>query len=234
METKKSQLSQQEKKALAKKIMVRFSLMPIVLGLLILLPAGTFNFWQFYLYLVVVVVPMTVVLFYFLRNDPKFLERRMRTKEKERSQKIIQLVFSLLFFAGYVTAGFDKRFGWSDVPLSMVLLSDLLIFLGYTMVFFVFKQNSYASRIVEVENNQEVISTGLYGYIRHPMYTGIIIMFIPTTIALGSWWGLIPIASIPVALILRILNEEQVLGKELPGYTDYCRKTRYRLIPFVW
>jgi protein-S-isoprenylcysteine O-methyltransferase Ste14 len=234
METKKSQLSQQEKKSLARKIMVRFSLMPIVLGLLILLPAGTFNFWQFYLYLVVIVVPMTVVLFYFLRFDPKFIERRLRTKEKEKAQKIIQLVFSLLFFAGYVVAGFDKRFGWSDVPLSVVLLSDLLIFLGYTMVFFVFRQNSYASRIVEVENNQEVISTGLYGYIRHPMYTGIIIMFIPTTIALGSWWGLIPMATIPVALVLRILNEEEVLGKELPGYKDYCKQTRYRLIPFVW
>jgi len=234
METKKSELSLKEKKSLAKKIMVRFSLMPIVLGLLILLPAGTFNFWQFYLYLVVIVVPMTVVLIYFLRNDPKFIERRLRTKEKEKPQKIIQLVFSLFFFAGYVVAGFDKRFGWSDVPLSLVLLSDLLIFLGYTMVFFVFKQNSYASRIVEVEKNQEVIATGLYGYIRHPMYTGIIIMFIPTTIALGSWWGLIPVATIPVALVLRILNEEEVLGKELPGYTDYCRKTRYRLIPFVW
>ena len=234
METKKSELSLKEKKSLAKKIMVRFSLMPIVLGLLILLPAGTFNFWQFYLYLVVIVVPMTVVLIYFLRNDPKFIERRLRTKEKEKPQKIIQLVFSLFFFAGYVVAGFDKRFGWSDVPPSLVLLSDLLIFLGYTMVFFVFKQNSYASRIVEVEKNQEVISTGLYGFIRHPMYTGIIIMFIPTTIALGSWWGLIPVATIPVALVLRILNEEEVLGKELPGYKDYCRKIRYRLIPFVW
>jgi protein-S-isoprenylcysteine O-methyltransferase Ste14 len=234
METKKSEIGQQEKKSLVKKIMKRFSLMPVVLGLLILLPAGTFHFWQFYLYLVVIVVPMTVVLLYFLRNDPKFLERRLRTKEKEKSQKHIQLVFSFFFFAGFVVAGFDKRFGWSDVPLSVVLLSDLLIFLGYVMVFFVFRQNSYASRIVEVEINQEVIATGLYGYIRHPMYTGIIITFLPTTIALGSWWGLIPMATIPVALVLRILNEEEVLGKELPGYKDYCQKTRYRLIPFVW
>jgi protein-S-isoprenylcysteine O-methyltransferase Ste14 len=234
METKKSALSQQEKNVLVKKIMIRFSFLPLSIGLLILLPAGTLDFWQVYLYLVVIVIPMTFVLIYFLRNDPKFLERRTRTNEKEKPQKIIQLVFSLLFFSGYVIAGFDKRFGWSTVPVSMVILADMFVFLGYTMVFFVFKQNSYASRIVEVEKNQEVVTTGLYGYIRHPMYTAIIIMFLPTTIALGSWWGLIPLATIPVAMVLRLLNEEKVLGRELPGYKEYCRETRYRLIPYIW
>jgi protein-S-isoprenylcysteine O-methyltransferase Ste14 len=158
----------------------------------------------------------------------------MRIKEREKQQKIIQLIFSLFFFSGYVISGFDKRFGWSNIPTNIVIIADIFVLLGYIMVFFVFKQNSYASRIVEVEKNQRVISTGLYNYVRHPMYTGIIVMFIPTSIALGSYWGLISMVTIPVALILRLLNEEKVLCKELAGYKDYCQKTKYRLIPFIW
>jgi protein-S-isoprenylcysteine O-methyltransferase Ste14 len=234
MANKKSELTQQERKSLIKKIIVRFSLLPIFIGMLILVPAGTLNYWQVYLYLAVIVIPMMFVLLFFLRNDPKFVERRIRTKEKEKQQKIIQLTFSLFFFSSYVISGFDKRFGWSNIPANIVILSDIFVLLGYIMVFFVFKQNSYASRIVEVEKKQEVVSTGLYGYVRHPMYTGIIIMFIPTSIALGSYWGLISMATIPLALILRLFNEEKVLCKELPGYKEYCLKTKYRLIPFIW
>jgi protein-S-isoprenylcysteine O-methyltransferase Ste14 len=102
------------------------------------------------------------------------------------------------------------------------------------LIFIVFKQNSYASRIVEVEKNQKVISTGLYGIVRHPMYIGVLIMYIPTPVALGSYWGIIPMLTIPIALVLRILNEEKVLSKELPGYIEYCQKTKYRLLPFIW
>lgn len=234
MDNKESELTRQEITSLSKKISIRFTLLLLCIGLLILLPAGTFNYWQVYLYLVVIVIPMTLVLLYFYRNNPKFLERRIRTKEREKQQKIIQLIFSLFFFSGYVISGFDRRFGWSAVPTHTVIVADIFVLLGYSIVFFVFKQNSYASRIVEVEKNQKVISTGLYSYVRHPMYTGIIIMFIPTPIALGSYWGLISMATIPVALILRLLNEEKVLCKELPGYKDYCQKTKYRLIPFLW
>jgi protein-S-isoprenylcysteine O-methyltransferase Ste14 len=234
MENKKSELTHQEMKSLMKKIILRFSILPIFIGLLIIIPAGTFNYWQVYLYLAVIVIPMMLVLLYFFRIDPKFVERRIRTNEKEKQQKIIQLIFSLFFFSGYVISGFDKRFGWSNIPPNIVILADIFVLIGYIMVFFVFKQNSYASRIVEVEKNQEVISTGLYSYVRHPMYTGIIIMYIPTSIALGSYWGLISMATIPIAMVLRLLNEEKVLSKELPGYKDYCQKTKYRLIPFVW
>ena len=227
-------LTQQEIKSLIRKIITRFSLFPLVLGLLTLLPAGTFQYWQVYLYITVLVVPMIFVLFYFLKNDPRFLERRTRTKEKEQQQKIIQYIFSFFFFISFIVCGLDKRFGWSDIRLSMVIFADVFVLLGYLLVFFVFKQNSYASRVVEVEQNQKVISTGLYGYVRHPMYVGILIMYIPTPIALGSYWGLIPVATIPLALVLRILNEEKVLCKELPGYKEYCHKTKYRLIPFLW
>lgn len=234
MNERKSELTQQEMKSLIKKIIIRFSLLPLLIGLLILIPAGTYNYWQVYLYLAVIIIPMMLVLLFFIKNDPRFLERRTRTKEKEKQQKIIQFVFSFFFFSGYIISGLDKRFGWSDIPTNIVVLADIFVLLGYILVFFVFKQNSYASRIVEVEKNQQVISTGLYAYVRHPMYIGIIIMFIPTTIALGSYWGVIPMLTIPLAMVLRILNEEKVLRNELTGYKEYCQKTRYRLIPFIW
>lgn len=234
MNEKVNELTQQELKSLIRKIITRFSLFPILLGLMILLPAGTYNFWQVYLYIAILVIPMMFVLRYFLKYNPRFLERRTRTKEKEKQQKIIQIVFSFFFFSGFIVCGFDKRFGWSDIPISIVLLADTFVLLGYLLVFFVFKQNSYASRIVEVEQNQKVVSTGLYSYVRHPMYIGILIMYIPTPVALGSYWGLIPMITIPLALVLRILNEEKVLCKELPGYIEYCQSTRYRLIPFIW
>jgi protein-S-isoprenylcysteine O-methyltransferase Ste14 len=234
MTDKKSELTQQEMKSLIKKILKRFSLVPIVLGLLILVPAGTFNFWQVYVYICILVIPMIFVLFYFLKNDPLFLERRTRTKEKEKVQKIIQIVFSLIFLSGFVIPGLDKRFGWSDIPIYIVLITDIIILLGYLLIFFVFRQNSYASRVVEVDKNQKVITTGLYSIVRHPMYIGFLIMYIPTPVALGSYWGLIPMATIPLAIVFRILNEEKVLSKDLPGYKEYCQKTRYRLIPLIW
>jgi protein-S-isoprenylcysteine O-methyltransferase Ste14 len=234
MKNKESELTPQEKKTLMTKIILRFSFFIILMGLLILLPAGTFNYWQVYLYLAVIVFPMMFVLSFFLKNDPRFIERRIRTKEKEKQQKFIQITFSFFFFSGYIVSGLDKRFGWSDIPSDIVILADIVILLGYLMVYFVFKQNRYASRVVEVEQDQKVVSTGLYALVRHPMYLGVLIMYIPTPIALGSYWGLIPIATIPLALVLRILNEEKVLHKELPGYNEYCQRTRYRLIPFIW
>lgn len=234
MNNKKSELTQKEVKSLLKKIIIRFLFFPLILGLFVLIPAGTFDFWQFYLYIVLLAIPMLFVLFYFLNNDPKFLERRIKTNEKEKQQKIIQITFTLFFFLGYIICGFDKRYGWSNIPIEIVIIADILIFIGYLFVFFVFKQNSYASRVVEVEQSQKVISNGLYKYVRHPMYIGIIIMFLSTPLALGSFWGLIPMATIPFALILRILNEEKVLSKELPGYIEYCQKTKYRLIPYIW
>jgi len=231
---KKSEVTKDELKKLMVKIAIRFSFLPIFLGLLVLLPAGTFDFWQLYIYFSILVVPMTFVIFYFLRNDPQFLERRMRAKEKEKPQRIIQVIFSFIFFSGYIIAGFDKRFGWSELPMYIVLAADGIIFLGYLIIIFVFKQNSYASRIVEVEENQTVISSGLYGIVRHPMYVGVMLMFIPAPVALNSFWCLITMATIPLALIFSILNEEEVLCNSLPDYKEYCQKTKYRLIPFVW
>lgn len=229
-----SEFSKAEMRSLIRKIIIRFSLFPIIFGLIILISAGTFNYWQAYLYLSILMVPMAFVVVYFLKNDPKFLERRTRAKEKEKEQLVIQIVFSLIFLSGFILPGLDKRFGWSDVSSVIVIIADAVIFLGYILVFSVFRQNSYASRIVEVEKDQKIITTGLYSIVRHPMYIGVIVMYVPTPLALGLYWGLIPMATIPLALMFRILNEEKVLRKDLPGYTEYCQKTRYRLIPFIW
>ena len=231
---KKSELTQQEMKSLIKKIIIRFSFLPVFLGLLILLPAGTFNYWQVYIYFAILIVPMLFVLFYFLRRDPKFLERRMKAKEKEKQQILISIFSSFIFLAGLIITGLDQRFTWSDVPLYLIISADVIILMGYLIIFFVFKQNSFASRIIEVNENQKIITTGLYAIVRHPMYIGVLIMFIPTPIALGSYWGLIPFALLLVSLVLRILNEEKVLSDNLKGYKEYCQKTRYRLIPFIW
>jgi protein-S-isoprenylcysteine O-methyltransferase Ste14 len=177
---------------------------------------------------------MIIVLIYFLRVDPRFLERRTKAKEKEKQQKLIAILSTLIFLAGFIIPGLDHRFTWSQVPAYLSISADLVILLGYLIIFIVFRQNSYASRIIEVDEEQKVISTGLYGIVRHPMYVGVLIMYIPTPIALGSYWGLIPFALLPLSLALRIMNEEKVLSASLKGYKEYCQKTKYRLIPFLW
>jgi len=230
----KSEITPQERKSLIRKILIRFSFLPIVFGLLILLPAGTFYYWQVYVYFGVLVVPMIFVLFYFLKNDPKFLERRTRGKESEKQQVISQILSTLIFLAGFIIPGLDHRFSWSNVPANTSIVADVIVLLGYLIIFFVFRQNSYASRIIEVDEEQKVISTGLYALVRHPMYVGVLIMYIPTSLALGSYWGLIPFALLPFSLAIRILNEEKVLSENLEGYKAYCQKTRYRLIPYIW
>ncbi len=233
METK-SEMSGKEKSALIRKMIIRFSLVPVFIGVCSLLPAGTFDYWQVYLYFSVVVIPMIFVLFYFLKRDPRFLERRTRGTEKVREQKLIQIINLPVFMAAFIIPGLDRRYGWSAVPVEVILITDAVILGGYLIIFLVFRENSYASRIVEVDQTQKVITTGLYSIVRHPMYLGVLIMYLPTPLALGSYYGLIPMAFLPVALVLRILNEEKVLRENLNGYVEYCEKTRYRLIPFIW
>ncbi len=231
---RKSEITGDKMKNLVTKIVIRFSLLIVFIGSITILSAGTFDYWQAYVYFALLVVPMLFVLFYFLNNDPQFLERRIRTKEKEKTQRVIQITFTSFFLSAFIISGFDRRYGWSDIPPYIILLADIVGILGYLVVFLVFKQNSYASRVVEVDDSQKVISTGLYGIVRHPMYVGVIIMWIPIPLALGSYWGLLPMTTIPLALVLRILNEESVLIRELPGYKEYCQKTKFRLIPFIW
>ncbi|OFY67461.1 MAG: hypothetical protein A2V64_00675 [Bacteroidetes bacterium RBG_13_43_22] len=233
METK-SEMTNQERSVLIRKMIIRFSFVPLFIGICTLLPAGTFNYWQVYLYFSVLVIPMIFVLFYFLKRDPKFLERRTKGTEKVKEQKLIQLLNLPVFMAAFIIPGLDRRFGWSHIPPEVIIATNAVILGGYLLVFMVFRENSYASRIVEIDKEHKVITTGLYSVVRHPMYLGVLIMYLPTPLALGSYWGLIPMALLPVTLILRIVNEEKVLKENLEGYDEYCLKTKYRLVPYLW
>lgn len=206
----------------------------IVIMLFFFLPAGAWNYWQGWLYIGILIIPMFFVLVYLLRNDPELLERRMRLREQRSEQKLIVKVSLIFFLLAYILPGFDIRFGWSKAPVWVCLLADVLVLFGYWIVFRVFQVNSYASRVIEINSGQKVIDTDIYAIVRHPMYFGAILMYALSPLALGSYWAMIPGFMIVPVLVARILDEEAALEKDLPGYTEYKQKTKYRLIPFVW
>jgi protein-S-isoprenylcysteine O-methyltransferase Ste14 len=226
-----NQLSQNELKKMAgARLLVGIAL----LSAMLFLPAGTFAYWEAWGYLAVLFIPISLVLNYFLKNDPDLLERRMRMKEKEKRQKLIVKISYLYFLLTFLLPGFDKRFGWSNVPVILVVIADILVLFGYGMFFLVLRENRYASRIIEVEKEQKVISSGPYAIVRHPMYLGILIMYAFSPLALGSYWAIIPAIMIIPILVARIWDEERILMKELDGYQRYMEKTKYRLIPGIW
>ncbi len=213
--------------------------MLVILGVffvsaMLFLPAGSLKFWNAYGFMAVVFIPVIFVMAYFLKHDPELLVRRIKFKEKESMQKTIIKLASLIFFVGFLVPGFDFRFGWSSVPFWLVVASDIVILLGYLLIFLVFKVNSYASRIIVVEKNQKVITRGPYAIVRHPMYVGVVLMYLSIPTALGSFWALVFFAPLVPIIVFRILNEEKVLLRELKGYAKYTRKVKYRLIPGIW
>ncbi len=203
---------------MSESLLVRLSLVPLFIIVFTIPPSGTFNYWEVYLYFSILVIRMLFVFVYFMKRDPRFLERRSKGTEKVKEQKIIQLINLPVFIAAFIIPGLDKRFGWSEIPAEIIITTDAVILAGYIIIFLVFRENSYASGIVEIDTGQKVISTGPYSIVRHPMYIGVLIMYLPTPVALGSYWGLIPMALLPVAMLLRILNEEKVLRENLVGY----------------
>ncbi len=212
----------------------RLFVMITLLLAMFFLPAGTFAYWEAWVYLAILLIPMFLVLIYLLRNDPELLERRLRMREKEAEQKRIMKISYIYFILAFLLPGFDKRFGWSDVPVVVVIVADVLVLLGYGVFVLVLRENRYASRIIEVAQDQQVISTGPYAIVRHPMYVGAMLMYTLTPLALGSYWSMIPALILIPILLARIRNEESVLIRELKGYQEYMQKVKYRLIPGIW
>jgi len=212
----------------------RFGGAALVLGAVFFLSAGTIRYWQAWLYLAVTFIPMALVAHNLIRTDPALVERRLTAKEERAAQSTVQRLGAVIWVATFLIPGLDQRFGWSLVPWLVVVLSDLLVLSGYLFLVRVLKENSYASRVVEVQEGQTVITTGPYALVRHPMYLGTFVMLVFSPLALGSYWALIPAALTPVFLVLRIRDEENMLLQELPGYREYTTRTRYRLIPGVW
>jgi protein-S-isoprenylcysteine O-methyltransferase Ste14 len=220
--------------ALTRLVLIRYFEALVALAAMFFLTAGTFAYWEAWLYLAILFIPMAFVMAYLLRNDPELLERRMRFREREKTQRRLIGFSWLWFLLAFLLPGLDQRFGWSDVPLGVVFAAAGLVLVGYGMVFWVFRENRYASRVVEVAQGQQVIDTGPYAIVRHPMYIGSIVLYIFSPLALGSWWAMIPALPIIPILVVRLLDEEKVLVKELPGYDIYRQKVRYRLLPGVW
>jgi protein-S-isoprenylcysteine O-methyltransferase Ste14 len=205
-----------------------------IFAIVIILPAWKWDYWQGWLYLLILYIPMFFVLYYLLKNDPALLQRRMRMREKESVQRRIIVLSLVYFLVAFTIPGLDVRFGWSNVPAWVSLVADTLVLTGYMTFVWVLLTNSYLSRVVEVEAGQKVVTTGPYAIVRHPMYAGISLMYIATPVALGSFWALIPAVFIVPLLVVRLRNEEQVLLRDLAGYAEYKQKVKYRLLPGVW
>ena len=214
--------------------LTKFLLGVLLLGALLFLPAWTVRYFGAWLFLGVLFIPMLIMGIVMLARARDLLAKRLDAKEKQAAQKGVQSLAGLVFVGGFVLAGLDFRFGWSDVPLPVVIAASVIFLVGYGLYAEVMRENAYLSRTVKVEEGQTVISTGLYGIIRHPMYTASILMFLSIPLVMGSWYALIPFALYPALMVIRVLDEEKLLTAELEGYTEYKTKVKYRLIPFVW
>jgi protein-S-isoprenylcysteine O-methyltransferase Ste14 len=209
----------------------------IVMALSLFLLAGTLNYWQAWTFLAVFFGSVFAITLYLMKRDPKLLERRVNagpSAEKEKGQKIIQILASTAFIAIIVFPAVDHRLGLSTTPAYVVITGDILVAVGLLIVFLVFKENTFTSAIIEVDADQRVISTGPYAHVRHPMYIGALIMLLGVPLALGSWWGLFAIIPMVLVIISRLVGEEQFLARNLPGYSEYQNRVRYRLIPHIW
>ena len=214
--------------------LIKYTAGLILVGAMLFLPAFTFLYPGAWLFIALLFVPMLIMGIVMLIKSPSLLEKRLNNKEKESAQKGVLALSGLMFPIGFVLSAFDFRFSWSSVPLWLVITASVLFLAGYALYAEVMRENEYLSRTVEVQENQRVIDTGLYGVVRHPMYLATLLMFLPIPLILGSFYGLIPFALYPVIIVFRILNEEKVLAEGLLGYKEYKQKVKYRLIPFIW
>ena len=214
--------------------LTKFIIGLLMVALLLFLPAGTIRYPGGLLFLCLLFVPMLILGIIMLARARDLLRKRLDVKEKQGTQKGVVAVMGLIFLSGFILAGLDFRFGWSKVPLPVVIVASGLFLVGYALYAEVMRENAYLSRTVKVEEGQTVISTGLYAVVRHPMYTASTVMFLALPLILGSWYALIPFALYPVIMVVRIRGEEKLLTAELAGYAEYKKKVKYRMFPFIW
>lgn len=201
---------------------------------LIFLPAGTLGWTQGWLFIGLLFGPMLIAGFVMLAKSPDFLKKRLDAKEKQGKQKGVVAISGVMFIAGFVVAGLDFRFGWSYMPSWVIVVAAVLFLTAYALYAEVMRENAYLSRTVKVEEGQTVVDTGLYGIVRHPMYAVTVLLFLMIPVILGSWYALAVFSVYPAVIIVRLKDEEALLTRELPGYAEYKKKVKYRIIPFIW
>ena len=213
---------------------IRYFLGVVLVGVLLFAPAGTLNYWNAWLFMGLLFVPMFIVGIILMIKNPMLLKSRLDDKEKEKDQKYVILYSGLMFLSGFIIAGFNHRFSWIIMPNNIVIASSILFLISYALYAEVLRENTYLSRTIKVQENQKLVDAGLYGIVRHPMYSITVFLFLTMPLILGSAISFIIFLTYPFIISKRIKNEEMILEKELKGYTEYKKKVKYRLIPFVW
>jgi len=212
----------------------KFTLGVVLIGLLLFAPAGTLHYPHGWLLMGILFIPMFAAGLVMMAKNPDLLRKRLDAREKESEQKTVLFLSGLMFLGGFIVAGLDFRFGWSEMPSWLVIAGAVIFLLSYLLYAEVLRENTYLSRTIEVQKDQKVIDTGLYGIVRHPMYAVTVFLFLSMPLVLGSWPALVIFLVYPIIIAKRIRNEEQVLEAGLPGYTDYKKRVPYRMIPFIW
>lgn len=213
---------------------IKFTLGVLIIGLLLFIPAKTICYWNGWLFMGLLFVPMFIAGIILMIKNPELLRKRLNAKEKENEQKQVIVVSSLMFLIGFIIAGLNYKYNWIAIPNIVVIISSILFILAYILYAEVLRENTYLSRTIEVQENQKVIDTGLYGIVRHPMYAITILLFLTMPLILGSIVSFVVFLVYPIIINKRIKNEEKMLEKELLGYAEYKKKVKYKIIPFIW
>ena len=213
---------------------IKFVIGVLIIGAMLFLSAGTFEYWNGWLFMGILFIPMFIAGIVLMIKNPELLRKRLKAKEKQNEQKQVVAYSGLMFIAGFVLAGLNYRNSWIELPIGVVIISTIMFVIAYILYAEVLRENTYLSRTIEVQENQKVVDTGLYGIVRHPMYAVTILLFLTIPLILGSIISFIIFLIYPVLIIKRILNEEKVLEKELHGYIEYEKKVKYRIIPYIW
>ena len=213
---------------------IKFLLGVLIIGLLLFIPANTIKFWNGWLFMGTLFIPMFIAGIIMMMKKPELLRKRLNTKEKENEQKMVVKLSGLMFTAGFILAGLDYKYNWTQLPTVVVISASIIFIIAYILYAEVLRENTYLSRTIEVQENQKVIETNLYGIVRHPMYSATILLFLSMPLILGSGVAFLIFLVYPFIIAKRIKNEEEVLEKELVGYVEYKKKVKYKMIPFIW